>query len=151
MKYFKNEQGEFIDVLEHCVQQLKEHPNLKIHISTDSQNFGSKSVYATVVVFRHGTKGAHYIYNKIKIPRINDVFTRLYKEGELSLECAQYIQENLSVKVFAVEFDYNNKKITKSTNLVNVMKGWAESMGYRALVKPDELIAAKAADHLCRL
>lgn len=151
MRYFKTEEGNFVDVLEHCVEQVKEHSDLKIHVSTDSQNYGAKTVYATAVVFRYGTKGAHYIYNKIRIPRISDTFTRLYKEGELSIECAEYITQNVAVKVHAVEFDYNNKKLTKSTNLVPVLCGWAESLGYKAIAKPDDLIAAKAADHLCRL
>lgn len=151
MKYFKTEAGKLVDILEHCIEELKAFPSLKIHISTDSQNYGANTVYATVVVFRYGLRGAHYIYNKIRIPRIRDTFTRLYKEGELTIECAEYISNNIAVKVDVVEFDYNNKKITKSSNLVPVLKGWAESLGYKALVKPDELIAAKAADHLCRL
>lgn len=150
MKYFKTEDNKIVDILEHCVEQLNEFPNLKILVSTDSQNFGANTVYATAVVFRHGIRGAHYIYLKQRIPRIRDTFTRLYKEGELTIECAEYIQNNLPIKVHAVEFDYNNKKKTASTSLVPVLKGWAESLGYKALTKPDELIASKAADHLCR-
>ena len=150
MKYYRTEEGKLVDIIEHSVEQIKAFPDLKIFIGTDSQNYGGNTVYATVVVFRYGLRGAHYIYNKVKVPRIRDHFTRLYKEGELSIECAEYIQTNSSIKVHAVEFDYNNKKVTKSTNLVPVLKGWAESLGYKALVKPDDLIASKAADHIAR-
>ncbi len=151
MKYFRTEENELVDILEHSIEQVKLYPDLKIHISTDSQNYGAKTVYATVVVFRYGLRGAHYIYNKVRIPRIKDTFTRLYKEGEFTIECAEYIQNNTALRVFAVEFDYNNKKKTASSSLVPVLVGWANSLGYKALAKPDDLIAAKAADHLCRL
>lgn len=150
MKYFRTEENDLVDILEHSIEQVKLFPDLKIHIATDSQNYGAKTVYATVVVFRYGLRGAHYIYNKVKLPRIKDTFTRLYKEGEFTIECAEYIQNNTALRVAAVEFDYNNKKKTASSSLVPVLIGWASSLGYNALAKPDELIAAKAADHLCR-
>lgn len=150
MKYFKNEAGNFVDILEHCIEEVKSNKDLKIYISTDSQNYGAKTVYATVIVFRYGLRGAHYIYNKQRIPRIKDTFSRLYKEGELTIECAEYIQNNTAIRVHAVEFDYNNKKKTASSSLVPVLVGWAQSLGYTALAKPDELIAAKAADHIAR-
>lgn len=151
-KYFKQENGSLVDILEHVVSQLQTNPDLSIRIATDSQNYGANTVYATAVVFRYGTKGAHYIYLKQRLPRIRNHFNRLYKEGELTIECADYITSNLpTVKIEALEFDYNNAKKTASTSLVSIMKGWAESLGYRALTKPDIMIASKASDHLCRL
>lgn len=150
MKYYRTENGVLVNVIEHTIEELIVNPDLKVYVSTDSQNYGASTVYATVIVYRYGLRGAHYIYNKIKVPRIKDTFTRLYREGELTIECAEYIQKNSSVKIHAVEFDYNSRKITQSTNLVPVLKGWAESLGYKALVKPDEMIASKAADHLAR-
>lgn len=150
-RYFKKENNELVDILQHCIEQLKEFPELNIHVATDSQNYGANTVYATAVVFRYGTKGAHYLYQKIRMPRIRNHFNRLYKEGELTIECADYITSNLSIKIHALEFDYNNAKKTASTSLVSIMKGWAESLGYKALTKPDVLIACKAADHLARL
>lgn len=151
VRYFRTEQGDLVNCIDHCLQEVKKHPDLRIYIGTDSQNYGANTVYVTAIVFRYGTRGAHYIYNKTKVPRISDIFSRLFKEGEMSMECASFIQSNSPIKVHAIEFDYNNKKITKSTNLVSTMRGWAESEGYKALVKPDELLASKAADHLCRL
>lgn len=150
-KYFKQEDGSMVDILEHSVSQLQAFPDMKIHIATDSQNYGANTVYATVIVFRYGLKGAHYIYNKQRLPRIRNHFNRLYKEGELTIECAEYLTNNTALKVHALEFDYNNSKKTASTNLVPIMKGWAESLGYKASTKPDLLIATKAADHLARL
>ena len=149
-KYFKTEEGLLVNVLEHTVDLLKSNPDMKIYIATDSQNYGANTVYATAIVFRFGLNGAHYVYNKQRIPRIRNHFNRLYKEGELTIECAEYITSNLSIKIHALEFDYNDAKKTASTSLVPIMKGWSESLGYQALTKPDIMIASKAADHLAR-
>lgn len=150
-KYFRTEEGQLVNVIEHALQQIEAYPNLKIYIATDSQNYGAKSVYVTAVVFRYGLRGAHYLYKKDRIPRINDIFSRLFKEAELTIEAAELITNEVPISIEALEFDFNNKKVTKSTNLVSSVKGWAQSLGYEARVKPDEMIAAKAADHLCRL
>lgn len=150
-RYFRTEENQLVNIIEHCLEQVKIHPNLQIYVSTDSQNYGGKSVFVTAVVFRYGLRGAHYVYLKQRLPRISNVFNRLWKEGEFTIECADMITKEIPIKIEAIEFDYNNKKVTKSTNLVSSMKGWAESLGYSVRVKPDEMIAAKAADHLCRL
>lgn len=149
-RYFRTEEGDLVNVIEHCLEQIKAQSNLKIYISTDSQNYGGKSVFVTAIVFRYGLRGAHYIYLKQRLPRIRDVFTRLWKEGEMTIDCATMITNEIPVKIEALEFDYNNKKITQSTSLVSSLTGWASALGYQARVKPDEMIAAKAADHLCR-
>jgi uncharacterized protein len=149
--YFRTEQNELVNVIEHTLKQIDEHKHVKIYVATDSQNFAESTVYATAIVFRYGLRGAHYIYSKLKVPRIKNTFERLFKEAELSIELAEHLTSTIPVAIEAIELDYNNKKITKSTPLISSTKGWAESLGYKVKVKPDEMIAAKAADHLCRL
>jgi predicted RNase H-related nuclease YkuK (DUF458 family) len=148
--YFRTESGELVNVIDHTVEQIDSHNDVKIYVATDSQNFGEHSVYATAIVYRYGLRGAHYIYSKQKIPRIKSTFERLFKEAELSIETAQHLTNSLPIVIEAIELDYNNKKITKSTPLISSTRGWAESLGYKVKVKPDEMLAAKAADHLCR-
>jgi len=149
-KYFRTEEGKLVNIVEHVVEQIQQNPNLKIYIATDSQNYGSNTVYATAVVFRYGLRGAHFVYRKQRIPRIRDTFSRLWKEAEITIDTAQTINAEVPVQFEALEFDYNNAKITKSTNLVPAITGWVKSLGYNVLVKPDEMIASKAADHICR-
>lgn len=149
-KYFRTEQGERVNVIEHCREILGKYPKAEILIGTDSQSSKSHSYYSTVIVFRYGNNGAHYIYNNTKIPKIRDVFKRLFKECEMSIEIAEYISEHTSYKIAAIELDYAGVKITKSTPLVSSTKGWCEALGYRAIVKGGEMIACKAADHCCR-
>lgn len=149
-KYFKLENGERVNIVEHCQEVLGKFPNAKILIGCDSQNDKEYSKYSVAVVFRYDLCGAHYIYTNIKVPKIKDVFTRLFKECELSLEVANYISENTSYKIEAIELDYNNFKVTKSTPLISATKGWCESLGYKVILKSGEMIATKAADKKCR-
>jgi len=49
-----------------------------------------------------------------------------------------------------LDFDYNDDKKYFSQKLVSAVKGWAESLGYKANIKPHNQIATKAADYQCR-
>lgn len=149
-KYFKLEDGTKVNLIDHCSEVLGKYPNAEILIATDSQNTKQYSKYATAIVFRYDLRGAHYIYQINKFPKIKDLFTRLIKECELSLEIANYISENTSYKVKAIELDYNDFKITKSTPLISATKGWCESLGYKVILKSGEMIAARAADRCAR-
>lgn len=150
-RYFKTESKELVNVIEHTVEQIQQYPDLKIYIATDSQNYGHTSVYVTVIVYRYGLRGAHYIYRKERIrPSIRDIFQRLWKEAELTIDIAQFLLDNMPIQIEALEFDFNGRIVTKSSPLVKSIKGWAESLGVKAHMKPDDMIASKAADHLCR-
>lgn len=149
-KYFRKESGEIVNVIEHCSDIISLYPDTKILIATDSQNNKTNSKYSTVIVFRYGMRGAHYIYSNSTFPKIRDLFTRLFKECELSLEIAEYIKENTIFKIEAIELDYNDIKSTKSTTLIPATRGWVESLGYKAILKSGEMIASKAADRCCR-
>lgn len=150
-KYFKIlETNENVDLLEYVVDKMKENPHIKVYVGTDSQNYGGYSHYATAVVLRYNQRGGHVLYKKEKLPRIRDHFSRLWKEAEYSIEVAEWLRENSAVSVEAIELDYNTLKPTESHKLASATKGWCESLGYRVKIKPDEMIAAKAADHICR-
>ena len=149
-RYFRTEQNERVNVIEHCREVLAKEPTARILIGTDSQNSKTHSKYSTVVVFRYGLRGAHYIYCNVKVPKIKDLFSRLFKECELSLDIAEFITKNSSYKIEAIELDFNDLKKTKSTPLISATKGWVESLGYKAILKSGEMIACKAADHICR-
>ena len=153
-KYFRTEDGRIVDLIDHCGMILGENPNSEILIGCDSQNGKKKgkgdTEYVVTVVFRHGTKGAHFIYKKVKVPKIRDLFTRLFKECEFSLEAADIVTKNSAFKVGAIELDYNDFKRTKSAPLVSATKGWCESQGYKVVLKSGDMFACKAADHVLR-
>ena len=150
MKIFKTIQGLPVDVVEHTLEVLKTYPISDIHIGTDSQNLRNKTVYVTVIAFRYGIRGAHYLLYKEIVPKIKDNWSRLFKETELSLEVADWFTSKIKVPV-QIDMDYNEDiNFEISNRLIPACKGWAVSLGYDVNCKSGEQIATKAADHHCR-
>lgn len=149
-KIFKNIKGENINVLDHCNETLTLHPDCKIYIGTDSQNKRRFSIFATVIAFRYGNKGAHFIYVKESIkPKMKNIKLRLTEEVYKTMDIAQLLIDN-NIPIYAVDFDFNEDNKFESNSLVSMSTGWARGLGLRAHIKPFEMIAAKAADHLVR-
>jgi len=150
MKLFKNVKGETIDLIRYIHYQLNKYPTVEIHVGTDSQDHGAFVTYVTVVAFKYGTRGVHYIYNKqnINSKQVKDLWTRLWKETERTIEVAQLINNNLNV-ILQIDMDYNSNEIHESNKLISAARGWAMSLGYAVNVKPFKQIATKAADYHC--
>ena len=149
MKLFKDIRGNRIDPIAHTLEILKNYPNVQMHIGTDSQNVGKKTKYATVIAYRFGSRGVHYILNK-KIESVNkDIWTRLWKEAEMSIDVAEWLTHQVNVRV-EIDMDYNSDESFKSHKLIAATKGWANSLGYKVNVKPDNQIATRAADYHCK-
>ncbi|MBB13074.1 MAG: hypothetical protein CMC78_02770 [Flavobacteriaceae bacterium] len=149
MRLFKNIKGERIDPVEHTLKILRDYPTVKIHIGSDSQNIGKKTKYATVIAYRYGSRGVHYILSKKTELLIKDMWTRLWKEAEMSIDIAQWLTHQVSVRV-EIDMDYNSDENFKSSKLISATKGWANSLGYKVNVKPNNQIATKAADYHCK-
>jgi predicted RNase H-related nuclease YkuK (DUF458 family) len=144
-KYFKTIEGKYINIVTHTLEQLNKWPNLKIFISTDSQSMSDFTRYATTIVYRYGTRGAHYIVFKEEVPRERVEYTRLYNEGMRTYEAWEILTKEIPVNPI-LEFDYADVKKTISSNLVSVFRGYPN-----AVFKSGQMIASKAADHECRI
>ncbi len=149
MKIFRTINGDRVDVLKHTLSILKENPNVEIHIGTDSQNKKHETRYATVIAYRFGTKGVHYIVHKNSVPKVRDIFTRLFKETEMSISIAEWLSQHINIKI-QIDMDYNSDAEHKSNKLISACQGWASSLGYKVNVKPDNQIATHAADYHCQ-
>ncbi|MDA0200733.1 MAG: hypothetical protein O2878_06785 [Bacteroidetes bacterium] len=149
MRIFKDINGNRIDPIQHTLNILKEHPNVQIHIGSDSQNVGKSSKYATVIAYRFGQRGVHYILSKKVEKLITDMWTRLWKEAEMSIDVAEWLTHQVSVKV-EIDMDYNSDENFKSNKLISATKGWANSLGYKVNIKPNNQIATRAADYHCK-
>lgn len=146
-KYFTTEWGEKVNIVEHTLEQIEKWPNLVIRIGTDSQNYSGITRYVTTIVYRYGNRGAHYVYFKEEVPRIRVEYNRLYDEGVRTMEAHDLLTSEIPVAVQALEFDYADVKKTLSSQLVSTFKSW----GYgNAVFKSGDMIACKAADHICR-
>ena len=80
---------------------------------------------------------------------IDDIWKRLWKEAEMSIEVAEWLSKQINVKI-QIDMDYNNDEKFISNKLISAAKGWANSLGYKVNVKPNNQIATKAADHHCK-
>lgn len=151
MKIFKKVTGDSItDIVKHTLTVLNEHPYAEIHIGTDSQNCGMYTHYSTVIAYKFATRGVHYIFNNQKVPKINDQWTRLWKEAELSIETAKWLSERIASIKVNIDMDYNCDENYFSSKLVSAAGGWAGSLGFNVNIKPNNQIATKAADQHCR-
>jgi predicted RNase H-related nuclease YkuK (DUF458 family) len=144
-KYFRTQEGELVNAVEHTLEQIDKWPNLRIYIGSDSQVYNPISRYVTAIVYRYGHRGAHYIFHVDEVPKIKDDFLRLYTEGLRTVEAAHLLTSELPVSIHALEFDYAGVKKTLSTPLVQAFKGYQN-----ATFKGGEMISTKAADHICR-
>jgi predicted RNase H-related nuclease YkuK (DUF458 family) len=146
---FRKINGDFVDLSEHTKNIISSNPDCEIHVGSDSQNYKNQTTYSVVVAYRLGTNGVHYIYHKVKVEKIKDRWTKLLKEAELSIEVAEWLTSNVDVDV-QIDMDFNENESFYSNRLVQLAKGWANSLGYKVNVKPNIQIATKAADFQCR-
>ena len=149
MLLFKDINGNRIDPLNHTLRVLKNSPFAQIHIGSDSQNVGKKTKYVTAIAYRYGSRGVHYIIGKKNELLIEDIWKRLWKEAEMSIEVAEWLSKQISVKI-EIDMDYNDDAKFISNKMISAAKGWANSLGYKVNVKPKNQIATKAADHHCK-
>lgn len=146
---FRDIHGKPIDPIKHTLEVIKNFPYVEIHIGSDSQNIGKQTKYATVIAYRLGSRGVHYILSKSKVPIITDMWTRLWKEAEMSLDTAEWLSQQISIRI-EIDMDYNGDENFKSHKLIAAAKGWANSLGYKVNVKPNNQIATRAADYHCK-
>ena len=149
MLLFKDINGNVVDPVKHTLEVIRNYPHAEIHIGTDSQNINKESRYTTVIAYRLGCRGVHYILSKTHINIIRDMWTRLWKEAELSIDTAEWLTKKVSVKI-QIDMDYNSDESFKSHKLISAAKGWANSLGYKVNVKPNNQIATRAADYHCK-
>ena len=70
---------------------------VEVHVGCDSQNHKRHTVYVTTVVFRFPNNGAHVIYRRERVPKILDMWTKLWGETERSVELANLILEECNL------------------------------------------------------
>jgi predicted RNase H-related nuclease YkuK (DUF458 family) len=140
---------EEIDLVPHLIERISGSTDVKMYIGTDSQNHFHYTHYATVVVLHWGNRGASVYYQSERLPRIEDMFTRLWKEVEKSIDAAEMLRQGGLPKVDYIDLDYNPDPQYKSNTILRSAIGYVESMGYAARIKPDAIIASSCADSVC--
>lgn len=141
--------GRKVDVFEHIQQTLTAHPYAELVIGCDSQNMSKHTVYVTAIVFRFPRSGAHVIYYKERVPRIKDIWTKLWGETQRSVNLASFIEEQCGVRVKQIDLDYNSDPKFPSNKLLGPSEGYIKSLGYKTAAKPSLLMAVWAANAMC--
>lgn len=146
---FTDVNGLEINPFSYTLKIIEKSPDVKIHIGTDSQSENNLTKFITAIAYRYNKRGVHYIYSKTNSPKINNLWNRLFKETELSLSIAEKLKNKLNVSL-EIDMDYNENENFFSNKLVPFAKGWANSLGYKVNIKPNEQIATSAADYHTR-
>jgi len=124
--------------------------DVQVHVGCDSQNHKRHTVYVTTVVFRFPNNGAHVIYRRERLPKITDMWTKLWGETERSVALANLILEECGLRAHQIDLDFNSDSKYASHKLVSASSGYITSLGFESKVKPDLLMAAWAANVLCQ-
>lgn len=136
-----------VNEIQHARAILFKHPDAIVHVGTDSQNKRRCTLYATVIAFRYGKRGVHYIYHVEKVKKVRDKYSRLWRETELSISAAEYLTEN-GIGVDFIDVDYNDDERHYSNRLLASAAGMIRGVGYEPNTKPGDQPACRAADHL---
>jgi len=153
------DKGTKFDLVEYTKKFLGDynHSDVHIYVGCDSQNIRKSkwTGYVTCVAFHIGTidgdefygRGVHLIFQTEKYKKINDNWTRLWKEVEKSMEAAETLRQ-AGILIHQVDLDFNQDELHDSNRLVSAGVGLFVGLGYKVASKPDELIASRAADHI---
>ncbi|WP_233186223.1 ribonuclease H-like YkuK family protein [Thermotoga sp. KOL6] len=114
-----------------------------IFVGTDSDVKDGEVIYATVLVVYRLGNGATYFYTVYKDGNRKDLYTRIFKEAEMSLEMAKFVEEILKLGKPVVHLDIGYEGLTKE--LVSSVIGYVKGMGYPYQVKPNSFAATKIA------
>ena len=100
MKEFKLFGGHVIeDVEQYAIDYIKknaiDHSEILVYVGTDSKQLRKHTLYATAIAFYHVGKGAHIIFSRTTIPKVKDLFTRLYNEVEMTRRTAERLDKAL--------------------------------------------------------
>ncbi|MBK12814.1 MAG: hypothetical protein CL849_04725 [Crocinitomicaceae bacterium] len=138
------------DVCEYVCEMKAAGHAFELHVGCDSQNHRSHTVYVTTVVFRFPGAGAHVIYRKEKVPKIRDLWTKLWGETERSVALANLLRDEAQAQVEQIDLDFNTDPAHPSNKVLSASAGYVQSLGFQSGAKPGLLMAAWAADALCQ-
>jgi len=147
---FKKFGGQKIqDVSLYVKEYLEKYPDVKVYIGTDSVQMRLATTYATAICLWHIGNGAHVIFERQRLEKTRDLFTRLWKETEISIKIANKLRDSIGVESI-IDLDINPSEKYKSNMAHDAAMGMVKGYGFEARSKPDAWAATCAADLLCR-
>jgi len=141
--------GRPVHAFEHISALKSHHPEARVVIGCDSQNYSQRTVYVTTIVLRFPRSGAHVIYLKESVSRIPDMWTKLWGETQRSVSLAFALENACGIHADQIDLDYNRDPAFASHKLLGPSEGYIKSLGFQAAAKPEMLMAVWAANALC--
>jgi predicted RNase H-related nuclease YkuK (DUF458 family) len=154
---FRYDNKQEVDIISFCEELKASKEEFEVYIGTDSKFEQGEITYTTVIAFRFGNRGVRGIFRKFseihqdfekyqkKIVKKShkrernrkdlryEIYSRLKKETELSLEVAEYVKAILTIK--QIDLDYNSKEMWLSHMMVEECKVLCECRGFKTSVK----------------
>lgn len=156
MKHWRHFNGDKIEldiydaVKKAIIQESNAGHKLKVCIGTDSQQKGTETEYATVIVFlREGRGGFMFIHNE-KNGRTISIKERMLLEVAKSIEiayklCGLFNEYDVDMEVHA---DINTNPQFKSNVALNEATGYILGMGFAFKAKPEAFASSSCADKI---
>lgn len=97
-KKFKKFGGEKIpDIVEYIMEIYERQPNITISIGNDSVQKSRRTMYANTLMIYNKTikNGAHCVFYRESVPKIYDIFTRLYNEATYMNSLGNWLSNEL--------------------------------------------------------
>jgi hypothetical protein len=152
---FKTAKGEKLSK-EELITELKKfisedkQKTYRILVGTDSEAYGKKIDFITVIVVHRVGIGARYFWRREVVFKNLGLYDRLWNEAILSLNVAQRILKILTNEKLDFQFEVHLDLSTngKSSSTVKEIINLVRSYGFEVRIKPDSYAASKIADRL---
>ena len=148
---------QIVDIIEDKVNE-KPYSNFRVIVGTDSQNF-DKTKIVLVIALIEESKGGIFFYEITNVKKITNLKNKLYKETEMSLDCASELMDEFEKKYDETGFDYTKFHFCihvdagfngDTREVIPEIVGWVKSCGYEVHVKPESFVASSIADKLSK-
>jgi len=137
------------NIVDYVRVYLNEHKgkDIELIVGCDSQNYGRKTSYVTVIVFYETGHGGHIIYERNNTERERVRAVRLMNEVMKSIEVAETLRLAGLPKVKYIDIDVNSNPSRGSNEVFQSAVGLVKGMGYDCRYKT--LGSASAAVTYC--
>ena len=148
---------QIVDIIENKVNE-RPYSNFQVIVGTDSQNF-DKTKIVLVIALIEESKGGIFFYEITNVKKITNLKNKLYKETEMSLDCASELMDEFEKKYDETGFDYTQFHFCihvdagfngDTREVIPEIVGWVKSCGYEVHVKPESFVASSIADKLSK-
>jgi predicted RNase H-related nuclease YkuK (DUF458 family) len=151
MIFYLSNNEKINNLKDYILNYLNNNPEVKLYIGTDSQRKkGGKITYISTICFRHIGKGVHIIHKKYVGKFTKDLFSKLWKELEFSIEIANEINKYIDRNEITIDLDLNSLKKWESNVAHDAARGYVIGLGYNVRTKPYGWAASRASDHLSK-